>query len=461
MAETNNKNKYKTKGQKWSKLPPKPRLTHFLSIPLVNSVSLPQLESSLAIFKDSIPKFRRRFPKGDKRAKDEKERQKPLITDDAIRPVGTLHLTLGVMSLPTRERLDEALQFFRSLDLVAIMREAEEYAARNLAGKVRRRALPSNSENEPGISPENTIKPVAKGDLPQAESSTPNPFIISLQDLGCLPRRKEFAKVLHAFPVDRTLRLYPFCRALRTKFLEAGFLVGENDRIQKDQATNPHIEQQGEPARDQRASIKAQPFSAPTAEGSSLLEEMPTELAEEIAQQSSPPTGITPAQPTPTATGKSKPIFYPDPLLLHATIANTIYMKGEGRAFNRGKYKPAGQRYTFDASDILRHYRNHYIDNERTIPRVNDGVTTPSESETSSDSGSGNEVQRTHKRRRNDFTFVWAKDFPLETVSICEMGAKKLDPSADESGMNARLGQKYKVIEERSLYFLSVGDTES
>src|SRR5699024_5650336 len=55
-------------------------------------------------------------------------------------------------------------------------------------------------------------------------------------------------------------------------------------------------------------------------------------------------------------------------------------------------------------------------------------------------SGSGDVVK---------YPFVWAKDFPLESVCICEMGAKK--PNPDEDGLNARLGEKYKVVAERSL----------
>lgn len=37
----------------------------------------------------------------------------------------------------------------------------------------------------------------------------------------------------------------------------------------------------------------------------------------------------------------------------------------------------------------------------------------------------------------------------MESVCICEMGAKKLNP--DEGGLNARLGEEYKVVAERSL----------
>ena len=132
-------------------------------------------------------------------------------------------------------------------------------------------------------------------------------------------------------------------------------------------------------------------------------------------------------------------------------------------------------RLTFDARDILDHYRDYYLDDLRTTPRsaaVTIGGTSATERETPlppSDANSAllhnnnasDEDPELKKRKRsqgstdqeNNTTvknpFVWAKDFPLESVCICEMGAKKLDPSED--GLNARLGEKYKVVEERSL----------
>jgi activating signal cointegrator complex subunit 1 len=47
------------------------------------------------------------------------------IPNGALHPIGTLHLTLDVMSLPTKERLDEAVAFFQSLGLACLMREVE------------------------------------------------------------------------------------------------------------------------------------------------------------------------------------------------------------------------------------------------------------------------------------------------------------------------------------------------
>jgi hypothetical protein len=60
--------------------PKKPRLTHFLALPLVTPTSHPQLESALARLRTEIENT-------------------GVVDGKALRPIGTLHLTIGVMSL--------------------------------------------------------------------------------------------------------------------------------------------------------------------------------------------------------------------------------------------------------------------------------------------------------------------------------------------------------------------------
>ncbi|KAL4780741.1 AKAP7 2'5' RNA ligase-like domain-containing protein [Aspergillus varians] len=377
---------------------PKPKrapLTHFLCLPLVNTISLPQLESSLASFKASIPPS---FPTNPDRGE---QRQHPLIPDDAIRPVGTLHLTLGVMSLPTPERLDKALRFFYSLDITALLHRAGEIAAQ------------------------------------QRLHTPPKPLTISLESMHALPRTRA-ATILHAEPVDRTSRLYSFCEALRDKFVEAGFLQGEYKNDPK----------------KTRNKQQSQPDSTTTSIN---------RLARETTQQSSSRVATTPSQPPPIER-KGEPKLRP--LLLHATIANTIYIRGRTR-------NPGGRndRYTFDARDILTHYQNFYLDSDRRIPRSRDRAFTHGESKTSGNNHNNNHNSRgreedgrkgkgkmastgispSNEGNNTGYPFVWARNFPIEALCICEMGAKKLDPRADRSGMNARLGEKYMVIAERGL----------
>ncbi|KAL4738302.1 hypothetical protein BDV11DRAFT_171134 [Aspergillus similis] len=435
--------------------PKRPSLTHFLCLPLINSVSLPQLESSLSSFKASIPPIPLTIP--DNGQQDEQRQAHiPLIPDDAIRPVGTLHLTLGVMSLPNPQRLSEALRFFYSLDLVALVRKAEESAARqrsrSKAGKRESLSMENtqNAGQENGVATDACLstsqspKPVLTDERSQGETTAPEPFNISLESLHALPRARS-ATVLHAAPVDPTSRLYLFCEALRDKFLEAGFLQGEYKaeprKTHKKQETGPQSEHEN---RDQ-----IQP-----------VQDHPNSLSTKIAEHK----------------GETK--LKPRPLLLHATIVNTIYIRGRKRNSGSGQFGgkkyARNNRYTFDARDILSHYRNFYLDSDRTIPRLSSGVIAQSKSrgdmETirgiseedipAGDQSDANapkdneETQLTLSDGQNTgYPFIWARNIPIEGICICEMGAKKLDPAADESGMNARLGEKYKVVAERSLDF--------
>ncbi|KAE8147427.1 AKAP7 2'5' RNA ligase-like domain-containing protein [Aspergillus avenaceus] len=309
----------------------RPPLTHFLCLPLVNATSLPQLETSLSTFKTSIP------------AQDD---HGPLVPAGALRPVGTLHLTLGVMSLPTRERLEDAISFFHSLDLLAMVREAGRRA----------RFSTTDDKNSEDKSEEEKDKEKNK------EGGTP-PFTISLESLHALPRARA-ATVLHAAPVDPTARLYPFCEMLREKFLHAGFLQGEVRH---------------------------------------------------------------------KAAGEEGPVPRPKarPLLLHATVANTIYVRGRK---DGGSRKGRNDRIAFDARDLVAWYRGFYADRERTVPKSLQSASL-------GDGGS------------RGYPFVWAREFPVESVCICEMGAKKLDSVGDASGLNARLGEKYAAVAERRLDF--------
>ncbi|KAL3452491.1 AKAP7 2'5' RNA ligase-like domain-containing protein [Aspergillus insuetus] len=358
----------------------RPPLTHFLCLPLVNDVSLPQLESSLATFKASIPQA----PGRSDLTEQQRRYQQPrcLIPDDAIRPVGTLHLTLGVMSLPTPERLNEALEFFQSLDLPSLLRAAGEIAAQKKLPEATTTngTTIDSAANTAEVLIKSSIDEHSQGGLTALES-----FAISLESLHALPRARS-ATILHAAPVDPTSRLYPFSEALREKFQEAGFMQKE---YQRGSATKPR------------------------------------------------------------------------PLLLHATIANTIYIRGRKRnTGGHGKGRRPSQ-YTFDARDIVSHYRNFYLDSDRTKTRSSvvttrdelgsgdyhtdrDGAESHSEDE-------GAPAQPASDNTNLSYPFVWARNLPIESVCICEMGAKKLDAEADADGMNVRLGEKYAVVAERSL----------
>ncbi|GIK03302.1 hypothetical protein Aspvir_007371 [Aspergillus viridinutans] len=479
----------------------RPPLTHFLCLPLVNDISLPQLESSLSTFKAAIPSVSHSDDNGSIQQQVSAER--PLIPDGAVRPVGTLHLTLGVMSLPRKERLEEAIEFFHSLDLASIMHEAEEIAKKSRRSRKRSSSPRHQSDFTGAVGKREESHPSRRleheGDSASAivPRGTYEPLTISLESLHALPRGGA-ATVLHAAPVDSTSRLYPFCVLLRNKFLEAGFLQGEHIKnkpgsddtepqksskdIEMDTGDATSTIHRAEPNLDQGHQSHT---DTPIENHTTLLQEMPVDLADESAQAHSQTR--EPITTTVVTSAQTKSKLKARPLLLHATVVNTIYVRGRRRG---GGPQNSGSRrnsqYTFDARDILAHYRDYYLDSQRVTPRSTSitvtshpkeierqqignnktGTESGSDSASSKD-GSGSEFrnsppekkQKMSSMKRVDaFPFLWAKDFPLETICICEMGAKKLDP--DDSGMNARLGEKYRVVAERSLDFTYAGDSK-
>ncbi|SLM33397.1 Protein kinase A anchor protein, nuclear localisation signal domain [Lasallia pustulata] len=93
-------------------MPPRPPLTHFLCLPLVTASSRSLLQTSLETFSAE--------------AVSPTEASTVPIPEKAIRPLGTLHLTIGVMTLQTQDRIDACLNFLRGLDVHDLLRRAEE-----------------------------------------------------------------------------------------------------------------------------------------------------------------------------------------------------------------------------------------------------------------------------------------------------------------------------------------------
>ncbi|KAJ5164523.1 uncharacterized protein N7500_006353 [Penicillium coprophilum] len=383
MTDTASLSRHQPRKPHPQKRPKRPQLTHFLCLPLINTKSLPQLDKSLTAFKTAH--LAEVGPASQSPSKDHGDTSRLGLPSTAFRPLGTLHLTLGVMSLNNKERLDQALAFFRSLDLADIMNEAEQVAA-------------------------HTQQKVA---LRQS-----SPLTVSLESLHALPQGKS-ATILHASPVDPTGRLLPFCLKLRDKFVEAGFIQNEPD---------------------------TRPAGRPN----------PTIRFVQDAPQASEPATVS------SDGSLQKP--KPRPLLLHATIVNTIYVRGRQGQSKDAKDNNSSKRLTFDARNLISQYRNYYSDDKRTIPHR-------------APAGSSAEIKNEPRRAKSPpipdkntllstpssspapsappsrgYPFIWAKEIPLDTICICEMGARKLHPGVDDRhGLNGRLGAEYTVIAERDL----------
>ncbi|KAJ5584310.1 uncharacterized protein N7459_004110 [Penicillium hispanicum] len=431
----------------------RPALTHFLCLPLVNSASIPQLESSIADFKATYPPVPVADlpPDGYRSAHDHASR--PLLPEGAVRPLGTLHLTLGVMNLPTKERLDQALAFFQSLDLAGLLREAERVATERREKSTRRRPVSAAS--------------VAKPSSRESSSTeSPEPFTISLESLHALPRAKS-ATVLHASPVDPTGRLYPFCLMLRDVFLEAGFMQAESKTRPPGNGHHTQNDQHTKTGEIQSASSHRTDVEPPqdASVSQDFLHDYEALLNSNSSNQTTQPANsasediVSPKDPYAAALSRRPK---PRPLLLHATLVNTIYVGVRQKSHMKDK-KPV-RRIEFDARGILARYRDYYVDETRTTPRAE--TTQPSQPSTieaqsgdalslssSAEGGGDEEFKDRLAPYPPRYPFVWAKEIPLHSLCICEMGSKKLpvDDGNEDQDLNGRLGEEYTVIAQRSL----------
>ncbi|KAL2117120.1 hypothetical protein VTJ04DRAFT_9288 [Mycothermus thermophilus] len=364
-------------------MPPKPRNTkppptHFLCIPLVpplpsSSPARAKLAASLAAFRADIcaPPALGGFD----------------VPPDAVRPVGTLHLTLGVMSFSDpkgekekggdhrggdagfgkgrvsplvsgggsagsgsgvaagaagdekegggggrqeekqetgKERLERAKEVLRGLSLAGIWAGVVGNGGSNATAP-----LNKNNSNNSKHSDSNSNK------TNTTTNKTPQKPRITLRGLHSI-QSPSAASVLYAPPLDPTGALQTFCESLRRPFLDAGLMLDE-DR----------------------------------------------------------------------------------PLLLHATLVNTIYVrnsnsKNNNRGGNRGRGRGGGRggggggrggdRLTLDARGILDRYEDH----------------------------------------------VWIEDLEVDKVAICKMGAKKV--VVQEKGKDGAVveveDEVYEVVEE-------------
>lgn len=305
----------------------KPPLTHFLCLPLLTTTSIPQLQESLSRFKLAVTRPNKVETRPGEDVEASGSTTDVVIPEKAFRPLGVLHLTLGVMSLRNEEKMNDAKDFLERLDLSQLLAESGRNVAASNQGKDGSRGddnvqLPLDHPPSEPVETKATFLETLKRAVTPPPLSRPQvsaePLTVSLQGLQAFPNPRR-ATVLHCPPRDPTLRLHPFCLKLKQMFVEAGLMEPENR-----------------------------------------------------------------------------------PLVLHATIVNTVYAKQD----RRNEKRRMGS-ISFDATDILRIY------NEKG------GIDR---------GGAMGE-------------FVWADDILIDRVRICEMGAKAVDDTT--------LEQEYTVFAEK------------
>lgn len=177
----NDRNGSKSKAKPGSRKPP---LTHFLCLPLITDTSEPQLQSSLSKLKADLE-------------------TDDLIPSKAVRPVGTLHLTLGVMSLDDTQ-ISQAQDFLQDLDVHIVLRDLTHQL---LAEKAASDGLIAENFNAAA--------------MPDTDALT-----ISLESLVPM-QQPDKTSILYAEPVDGSGRLLSFAEQLKKRFEERGLMVSD------------------------------------------------------------------------------------------------------------------------------------------------------------------------------------------------------------------------------------------
>ena len=208
----------------------KPPLTHFLCLPLISSTSKPQLEASIASFREHVSSEN---PQGTASENGVTR----VIHPKAIRPVGAMHCTLGVMSLD-HDRLDKAIELLQTLNITQL--------------------LSTNAADAPPLSPTTTTTTttVHPGDITPKEPSTDkdarrislrrpvsppaerasratttgDPLTIDLTGLVSM-HVPEKTSIVYIEPRDSSERLYTFCLALQDIFKREGFFVPDDREL--------------------------------------------------------------------------------------------------------------------------------------------------------------------------------------------------------------------------------------
>ncbi|KAJ9665550.1 hypothetical protein H2201_004241 [Coniosporium apollinis] len=429
----------------------KPPLTHFLCIPLVNDSSRAQLEASLQRFKDDIQGQRtgtsastssaHEIPAGSEVGRASRQNAEttestpttaaaastpyPSIAPKAIRPLGTIHLTIGVMSLQSPEKIQEAVSLLRSLDLSSMFHPAGSNSvtsgdvtlglststippsptpgseaatssetnqpehAKALAGSTTRthqsglHEVPS-AEGAAGI--ENCgadavpatgssdihtpARPELSHTLLSAAASDAGPLKVSLRSLEPMQKAQK-TSILYAAPDDPDGRLLRLGTELRRAFTDAELMV-KDDRPLKLHATVVNtIYAKADGRRGRRRPGKG----APAAEGVGIPEAGSQHA--DVATTAADPQIASESTETPS-TPPSEPSHDPDKEENHTASSHD---KGTNAPLDTssGHGPDARAPLRFDATALVERYKD----------------------------------------------FVWAERITIAKVAICKMGAKK------------------------------------
>ena len=220
----------KKKGFSKSPAQKKPPLTHFLCLPLITPTSRLQLESSVRAFRNDVsPKYSKVNRDAESESDGKQEIVLPFVHPKAIRPVGALHCTLGVMSLD-RQKLSEAINFLQSVEIQTLLRTVGE-STMGLSRTTGEVETPTTSREANGSNERSEDLPSLKRPItPPEVDRTPGPLNVCLRGLESMHTPTK-TSILYIAPSDEAGKLYLVCLALQKMFQEKGFLVEDNRQL--------------------------------------------------------------------------------------------------------------------------------------------------------------------------------------------------------------------------------------
>ena len=217
MVRAGKKGGQQSAGQK------KPPLTHFLCLPLVTPESKPQLEAAMQRFRDAVTikdTDREGHMEQDNENDDtEAETVLPTIHPKAIRPVGALHCTLGVMSL-NEEQLAQAKELVENLDFSRLMRDSQQITVGS---------TPASAEvvdDGQADKPASLVREVS----PPHSQQRSSPIRVDLKGMVSMHSPHK-TSILYTAPTDPSERLYPFCLTVQKLFADEGLLVPDDRKL--------------------------------------------------------------------------------------------------------------------------------------------------------------------------------------------------------------------------------------
>lgn len=173
--------------------PKKPPLTHFLCLPLITPENRPHLAAALDHLRADV-------------------KAHTPVPPQAVRPVGTLHLTLGVMSLSAAQ-LADAIAHLEELDIAQLLRG------------ITTQAIAAETADQAGVSENGGAVANPSVSFSAAVGADPGAALV-VRLMGLLPmQRPSQTSILYAEPVDGTGRLERFAQSVRGMFEEGGWVV--------------------------------------------------------------------------------------------------------------------------------------------------------------------------------------------------------------------------------------------